>query len=169
MDTENTCEVLDENTARETHLTMRQISVNYGIPYRNIRIAVTMFPHVQNTNNSVNWEILKPLYEEHQTEIEEMSDQSLEKVRTENAIKDGILKDIQIANLKEKLIEKEEVHSLLKRIAAAQCSLFNSKFRKELPSKLHGKSIAEMSALIDAALSDVFGIINKPIGEWEKG
>lgn len=110
---------------------------------------------------------LEPWLNAHRAELEEKIGITLEQVKIENALKDGVLKDLEIAKAREQLIEKEKVKALLKAIASAQTALFNSKFRQELPAKLLGKTVPDMQVIIDHSLADIFGLLNKELERWK--
>ncbi len=126
-----------------------------------------MFPEVVTGNNTVDWLKLQPLYEANKDEIESDSATTLEEVKKQNAIKDGILKDLAIAKAKNELIEKAVVKALFHKIGSAQNSLFN-KYRSELPPRIANKQETDCALLIDAAFREIIQVMQgKELAEWK--
>jgi hypothetical protein len=143
-----------------------------GIPVDVLKYA-TRHPDAVNDLNGakyshrIKWQLLKPWLEDHEQEIEEITQEDYEKWRTLKTKAQAELAQIELEEKRGRIVEKQRVHDLLKSISAAQCSLFNSKFRQELPPKLLGKDVPTMQVLIDDALSEVFAILHKPLSQWK--
>jgi len=115
----------------------------------------------------IYWAKLKPWIELHG---EELTSGSADDYFRWRALKmEFSAKAEQLAYEKErdKLVEKEFVHTMLRRIAAAQSSLFNSKFRQEMAPRLQGQNEQQMQIIIDAAVQDVLSILTKEISQWK--
>jgi hypothetical protein len=160
----------EENTKQLTNLSMKTIAATFGVSMKTLKAAKELGGDGFNTNNSVNWLKLEPWIKEHGDEIEALQNNSIEGVTLANKIKDGILKDLEIAKIKGKLVERENVHALLKRISTAQSSLLNAKFIKELLPKMKGKELPEMIVMTNELIAEVISIIQTmPIDKWNQG
>lgn len=132
-----------------------------------------MFPECVTGNNTVNWLILQPLYEQHKEDIESSDDATIESVKLENLKKDGALKSIAIQKAKEELVEKVVVKALLTKIASAQDSLFNGKLRQELPSRAVALGIVtkeneyKLARLCDEVLASVYQVMQGGLETWK--
>lgn len=150
--------------------TQKAVSEGTGIPRRFISKALSMFPECRHGRDQVNWNRLQPLYEEHRDEIESEDTLSIDGVKKANLLKDGILKDIAIQKARNELIEKEVVKALLKNIASAQDSLWNSKLRQELPAKAKAKGITAdeigLRDLVDQALNEILATMQGELAKW---
>lgn len=150
---------------------VEQFTAATGLPAAVLKFARRHADAVEDLNgcqysNRIKWALLKPWLEDHEEELENIGGDDYETWKTAKTKAQAELAQIELEEKKGRLIEKHKVHDLLKAIASAQCSLFNSKFRQELPPKLLGKSVPEMTARIDEALSEVFDIMRKPLEKW---
>ena len=82
------------------------------------------------------------------------AESNLQKVKLQNLIKDGVLKDLQIKQKEENLIEQDEVYDLLETIAKIQMGLFN-KISKELSLKISGKTAGEIEEQLNKSFAEI--------------
>lgn len=156
-----------ETLRSKTHLTMEQIVAQYKIPLSHLKAAKILGASGFNKNNSINWLKLEVWLNEHREEVKELAEQSLAEVKKAIGQRDIILRDIQIANLNGELIKKVEVHNLLKRLSAAQNSLFNSRMGQDLNTKLEGKAFAERTLILDEARKEIVNVMAEELSKWK--
>ena len=110
-------------------------------------------PGFQGTR--VCWDILKPWLDKHKEELSEETGNSLLKWKTKKEKHLANLAEIQEAEARNKYLLKNEVESQVKAIALAQKALLKSKLTGELPSKLLGLSITDMSIILEATVNEI--------------
>lgn len=115
----------------------------------------------------IYWDKLKPWIDEHEDELKGSAASDYIKWRAIKMEGEAKLVQIELHERKKRLVNREEVHQLLKRISNAQSSLLNSKFRQELVSKMVGKSEQECQLLMDGAISDYMALMQKGIDAWK--
>jgi hypothetical protein len=160
------------STAHTIYKNLEVCAIQTGIPERLLAAAQFHPTAPQGTNGfhpsgRIHWDKLKPWFDEHLEEIKELA--SIPVNEWDDRRKRALAIREELAALKEKgeVVEREKVHGLLRRISAAQCSLFNSKFRQELPEKLVGKSLPDIASEIDRKLEEVFGLLSKEVEKWK--
>ena len=116
----------------------------------------------------IYWAKLKPWLDEHIEELTTGNADDYFKWRAIRMESQAKLSQIELDLKKEKLIEKDNIHNLLRRIAHAQSSLMNSKFRQELIPKMEGRTEPERQLLMDAAITEFMNLLQREIKEWEK-
>ena len=139
-----------------------------GVPIEALKYANKHPDGKSNINgckytNRIKWDLLKPWLEANGDEINHLSQNNYDSWLALKTKYQALLAELEYEEKKERLIEKDTVHQLLKRISSAQSSLMNSKFRQELPPRLEGKNEGERLLIIDACISEYMAILNKEL------
>lgn len=115
----------------------------------------------------IDWRQAGPWVHNNYGKIEEWSLNSLEDIKKENLIKDGLLKDLEIQKKKREFLSPEEVKSFLGAMAASQSAVLK-KLPKELPPKIVGRPLGEIEQLVEQAVLEVFDIFKEGLKQWNK-
>lgn len=132
---------MDTDTNKTLYTSMKSLHSAMGIPIIQLKLAKTMNAPGFNSNNSINWMLLKPWLDENQHQLKVDEKETWEYYRIQNAIKDGVLKDQtkvindeQIKRLKGESLDPQEVKEFLSKVSAKQAIVFKSTV-KDLSSK----------------------------------
>jgi hypothetical protein len=152
---------------------MEQCSSATGISMDMLKRCKTHPDSIDGSNGfhisgRVYWSKLKPWIQEHGEELLTGNADDYFKWRAIKMEAEAKLVQIELEERRNKLIEKQYVHDLLKRIALAQSSLMNSKFRAELVPKVIGMTEQQVQLLMDATISDVMSIMQREVAKWSQ-
>lgn len=149
-----------------TYDTMSTCCAMQGVDKRLLKAAKSQgFPGFRG--GKVVWtDELKAWCEKNKDNLHQMdSEQSIHKVKLENLKKDGILKDLQIKQKEENLIEQDEVYDLLETIAKIQMGLFN-KISKELSLKISGKTAGEIEEQLNKSFAEIVNAFKVDLNKY---
>ena len=140
-----------------------------GIPWRILRLAKSKNAPGFNSNNTVNFELLKPWLDANMAslELELNTSTSLEDLKKENLTRDISLKDLEIQKRKRLYLEPDDVKSFLSSIAIAQSGVLK-RIPKEYAPKCAGLSAGEIEQILEKATAEVFGILKGGLETWTK-
>ena len=126
------------------------------------------FQQCFHVNGKVNVEELKILLPQYEIELRESAEDigGLAEWKTRKTKADALMAEIELEELKKKYLQKEEVIAFLKQIASSQRALLKSKMVHELPSKLLGLNVTEMSVLMENELASILSIFQEGISKW---
>ena len=144
-----------------TYENFKQCSSAQGIPAEQLSIARNVFNAPGFRGCRIDWHDLKPWLDEHKEELETYAAQDMSEVKRQNLLKDGILKDLQIAERRGEVLNPKEVVTFLQSMANAQSVVLNTKER-EITAKVD----AGTAKLIKTAFNDVRKIFTNGLGEW---
>lgn len=166
-------ELTVEDARRMANLSMTAISTTFGVPLKRLKAAKVLSGDDADAgfkaSNNINWFKLEPWMKEHEAEIDSFINDSTESIKKANMIKDGVLKDLQIKQIKGENVDKKIVNAMMTRISTAQVLLLHSKFIKELLPKMKGKELPEMVVMTNQCIEQVIDIIQKqPVEKWEQ-
>ena len=131
-----------------TYETLQQCSSAENISLETLSVAKNILNAPGFRGSRIDWHILKPWLEEHKEELNLYSNQSLAEVKRQNAIKDGILKDLDIAERKAEILRPDEVISFLQSMGNAQSIILNTK-EKEIRAKVDEATAKLVSKAFD--------------------
>jgi hypothetical protein len=117
----------------------------------------------------VNWTELEPWLKINRSRFETFESKeeaSITKIKLENLIKDGVLKDLQIKKLKREYLDPTEVKSLLQTISTSQAAVLK-RIPTEYPQKLAGKGQADIEIELSKLVNDVIGIFKSGLENWK--
>lgn len=107
-------------------------------------------------------------YEQHKAEVENEPENSMsmEDIKKENAIKDGVLKDLEIKKRRREYLDPQEVKTLLQTISTSQAAVLK-RFPAELAPKIAGKTLPEVEKELTKAVVDIIGIMKSSLDKWK--
>ena len=134
--------------------TMAYCSADTGVPKSVLRLAKTKgAPGF--IGYRIDWNQLKPWLDLHGKELEEEATDNLQAWKTRKTKADALMAEIQLDELKEKYLIKEEVMAQVKAVALAQKNILKSKLCNELPPRLLGMNVTDISIEMDKVLKEV--------------
>jgi len=173
MSQNHTASLADTPTVKDNAVFsgLEQCATTTGISMEMLRRAKAHPDSVDGSNGfsvsgRIYWAKLKPWLKENGEDLVEGNADDYfrwRSIKMEYAAKN---EQMEYEKTKERLVERIEVHALLRRIAAAQSSLLNSRFRQELVSKLEGLSEPQRQILVDQAISDFMVVLTKELKGW---
>ena len=113
----------------------------------------------------VQWDIAEPWIKEHYKQLETYLNESLEEIKRQNLIKDGILKDLEIQKRKGEYLIPSEVKEFLIGIATAQSSIMK-KWPAELAPKLAGKNQGEIESILNNSIVEVMSLYKVELSKF---
>jgi len=149
----------------------KQASLATGWPWRKLKLAKTLGSDGFN-HNRVNWDKFAQWYAvaDNKLKLDMKYDgnnkiQDIDGVKLENAIKDGILKDLEIQKRKENYLSPEEVSDFLIKLRLAFESTIRG-FAVELAPKVIGQQIlGEIEAIINHEINKLLNTFKDKIKE----
>lgn len=118
-------------------------------------------------HHRINWELAGPWIEANKAQIEAWADESLENIKKENLIKDGLLKDLEIQKRKGEYISPDDVKQFLTSMGVAQSAILK-KMIKELPPKCVGRPVGEIEQMVEATVLEIFNVFKDGTDKWLK-
>lgn len=144
----------------KTYESLAQASASEGIPRHILSTAKNAMGAPGFRGSRIDWHILKPWLDEHRQELEDLSGQSVDEIKRQNLLKDGILKDLEIAKRKREYIDPAEIKTFLQGFG----SILSAELKKKKAS-LRSKC-AGYEGVIDAAFVDIFDAVRKELEKW---
>lgn len=142
-----------------------------GVSVRLLKLAKRHpdLQHCFRPNGRCSPDLLRPLLDQYKEELESTVDEgeSNEAWKTRKIKAETLLKEIELDEARKKFLEKERVIAFLKQIASAQKSMLKSRLVHELPSKLLGLSVTEMSVLMEKELDSVCQLFQQSLVHWK--
>jgi hypothetical protein len=115
----------------------------------------------------INWDLLGPWLKDHQNEIEELTDISLEDLNKIKLQEDIIKTQLQNKKLKGEYLDPMDVNKFLRGIGEEQNSFVNGMF-KEWPTKLADKSPGDIEKILIKAKIDLCDLYKEQLEKWIK-
>lgn len=111
---------------------------------------------------------LFPWFNEHKAEVENEPENSMsmEDIKKDNAIKDGVLKDLEIKKRRREYLDPTEVKTLLQTISTSQAAVLK-RLPAELAPKIAGKSLPEVEKELVKAVVDIINIFKTSLDKWK--
>jgi hypothetical protein len=144
----------------------KQASSATGIPAKIFKRAKAMgAPGFRS--NRIYFEDFKPWYEAHKAELEtpDNNELSLEEVKKENLIKDGVIKDLEIKKRRKEYLDPVEVKSLLQTIGTSAAAVLK-RIPAEYPQRLAGKTAPEIEVILTKLVTEIITIYKSGVDNW---
>jgi len=155
-----------KNAELKTYQSVSALCDATGLDKKLVKLAKKRNTVGFNNNQSVNWKLLRPAFEEMYNDLVEISTDDIAYWKKEIAKKDVSLKELQIRKLEKDMLEPEEVKNLIVELATKQSVVLKRVFL-ELPPKLAGKSEQEIKLTLDKSLEDIFTVLQGKIDRWK--
>lgn len=134
--------------------TLTQCSAETKVPKKILRLAKARgAPGFRG--HYVDWHLLGPWIEDNINVLQDESDDNLTKWKTKKAKADALMAEIQLDELRQKYLNRDEVEAQITAIALAQKNLLKSKLTQELPPRLLGMSVTEISVEMERSLNEI--------------
>jgi hypothetical protein len=146
---------------KKTYETLKQCSTAENIPVKTLSVAKNVLNAPGFRGARIDWHVFKEWLDENKEELDQVASQDLTEVKTQNAIKDGILKDLQIAERRGEVLNPKEVFEFLDSVGKAQAAVMNSK-EKELSAKVDNGT----ARLLSKTFGELRTIFNRELGTW---
>ena len=99
-------------------------------------------------------------------EADSTPDVSIEEVKRDNMVKDGIIKDLEIKKRRREYLDPTEVKTLLQTISTSQAAVLK-RFPAELAPKIAGKTLPEVEKELTKAVVDIINIFKTSLDRWK--
>jgi hypothetical protein len=99
-------------------------------------------------------------------EADSTPDVSIEEVKRDNMVKDGIIKDLEIKKRRWEYLDPTEVKTLLQTISTSQAAVLK-RLPAEMPARLAGKSTPEIEIELSKWVCDVIAIFRTSLDNWK--
>jgi hypothetical protein len=99
-------------------------------------------------------------------EADSTPDVSIEEVKRDNMVKDGIIKDLEIKKRRWEYLDPTEVKTLLQTISTSQAAVLK-RFPAELAPKIAGKTLPEVEKELTKAVVDIINIFKTSLDKWK--
>lgn len=152
---------------KNVFVTMKGANSAYGISLKVLKASKNLGCPAFRKDNKLAYNEFVEWYEANKGLVNSYMENSAEEIKRQNLIKDGVLKDLEIAELKNELVKKSEVKDFIKKVGIAQCSLLSDKLKKEYLPKMEGKGLPDMLSLADLFIKEFIDKMNLPIDEWK--
>lgn len=116
-------------------------------------------------HNRINWDVFGPWYAQNQKDIEAGKVTDDKELKAYKIIRELIDYDLDIAKKRKEVLSPEDVEKFLSKIGQLQTNLIKS-WRKELPSKLAGKSETECGIVIETEANNLLNLYNSELKKW---
>ena len=157
----------DQSSIVDTR-SMKSVSATAGIPLANLKAAKALDLPGFNRDNTINWEVLKPLYYANIDRIEEFLDNSIDRLKKEKLKREIIIKDLDIAELKKQLVDISEIKDFMTVFATKLNGLLLTKIVTELPTSLTGKTEEEIRYCCKLHVNQIIDILKQQdINKWD--
>jgi hypothetical protein len=165
MDDNNTIAVKEDQT--KTYLSQDVLSNELDIPKGLLRLAKKSGCPGFEASGRIHWDVAEPWFNQHRVELEDELEDNLLKWKTRKTKAEAITAEMELEELKEKYVDKEEAKAFLKQIASATKAVLKSKLTQELPPRLLGLGITEMSLVMDSVVQEICNLFQAPIDKWK--
>lgn len=142
---------------------LKQCAAAENIPVKHLSIARNDMGAPGFRSARVDWDVFYPWYEQHKGEIESLRKTDISEVKRQNAIKDGILKDLEIAAKRRQYIDPKEVEQWSSGLGMVLSTVIK-RTHQELKSKCGG-----YERVIDEGFRDIYKIIKESVGKYGQG
>lgn len=139
-----------------TYTSLKQCSQATGVDIQVLKAAKN-HPQQQgfDSNNRIHWDIAKPFVESHIQELQVVTEESLLKWKTKKEKANAFMAEIALDEARKLFVKRDEVEAQIRAIALSQKTILKSKLCNELPPKLLGLGIVEMSVEMEKVLTEV--------------
>ncbi len=136
------------------------------IPRNTLSLAKSMkAPGFNYTSGSsrINWDELKPWLEEHKEMLEEAESTSPTEWKNRLTRAKALQEEMNLEEMKNTYIKKEEVRALFKQIQSAMRSLLITKYGQEISFQQLGLTLPELEKVNKQAMTDICNLFQQGI------
>jgi hypothetical protein len=120
-----------------------------------LKIAKRMGADGFRQNNGIYWPDFEKWYADHESEVLAKAEAAATKWKQRKERADALLAELKLEGLQGRYVDKEQVKTLLRGIAGAQKALLRGRLCDELPPRLLGLGVVEMTVIMDEVVQEV--------------
>lgn len=140
---------------RQWFASMDQCSVETGISKPHLRIAKKFNAPGFDQAGRIDWVEFEPWWEANKEEVLEVDEDTLHQWKTRKTKAEALTAEIELEEMRQRSLDREEVRAYINQIASAQKALLRSTLCNELPSKLLGLGVTEMSVVMNNTVEEI--------------
>lgn len=159
---------INDLKAANTFPSMDALATAKNIDKELLKIAKKRGAPGFSINGRIYWLELEQWWNDHLSELEEVAGDNLTVWKTRKTKADALKSELELEEMQENFLVKDEVKSFLKQIASAQLAFLKSKLISEVPPKILGLSLTETEVVMSQVVQDTCAIFQKSIKDWTK-
>lgn len=138
-----------------------------GIPKEHLKVSKKMGASGFKRDGRIIWPEFEPWWNANKAIVQEHTEDNLTVWKTRKTKAEALINEKKLEELNERYVDKEEIKVLLRQIATAQKATLKSKLLGELPPRLLGLGVVEMTVILDGVVEDLCHIFQNTTLEDE--
>ncbi len=147
---------------------MKQASIELGIPLDQVKIIKQFCPEAFSKNNSLNVEQVKKYYADNKALIEGIQAETKQTLEKKKLANDIIIQELKIANLRKETVNLQDVSAFFAAFGIEVSAVLKNKIVKELPVKITGNTEEQNVTACKEVYNELIKLIEKNTKEWAK-